>query len=370
VRKRIHEIGGEVEQAGAASAVNIDNATLAELLAQQSEHAKGHLQKALRRAARTAFLWPVEACTLLARGRPLTVLPSVGPHLERLLRGWIETPPPIAEPPEIRREFMSLTEARRVLAANPSWARKYRGDLQMHSTWSDGAGTIEDMAAAARDRHYEYIAITDHSKGLKIAGGIDEAQLLGQTDHIEALNQQFVEQGTAFRILRSLELNLSPAGEGDMELTALRRLDLVVGSFHSSLRRTEDQTDRYLAALRNPAVHILGHPRGRIYNHRLGLSAEWDRVFGEAAELDKAVEVDSYPDRQDLNVELLRIAKKAGVRIAIDTDAHSPEQLGFVELGLAAALKAGIKPERIVNFMPVADLLAWAAQIRMASSPA
>jgi DNA polymerase (family 10) len=109
-----------------------------------------------------------------------------------------------------------------------------------------------------------------------------------------------------------------------MEAAALRKLDLVLGSFHSSLSTTEDQTERYLAAVRNPHLHVLGHSRGRIYNYRLGLSADWPRVFAEAAHLDRAVEIDSYPDRQDLNLALLKLAKKEGVRISLGTDAHHP----------------------------------------------
>ena len=146
--------------------------------------------------------------------------------------------------------------------------------------------------------------------------------------------------------------------------SALQELDLVVGSFHSQLRQTTDQTERYLAALANPHAHILGHPVGRIFNHRIGLAADWHRVCARAAQLDKALELDSYPDRQDLNVELLKIAKREGTRIAIDTDAHAPEQLGFVELGLGAAVLAGIAPDRIINFMKTEDLLAWADQFK------
>ena len=139
----------------------------------------------------------------------------------------------------------------------------------------------------------------------------------------------------------------------------LIELDVVLGAFHSALRKTEDQTDRYLAALRNPYVHILAHPRGRIFNFRLGLRADWSRVFDLAATLNKAVEVDAYPDRQDLDVELLQIARAAGVRISLGTDAHHPWQLRFIELGLAAALLAKIPRERILNFMSASDLCKW-----------
>jgi histidinol phosphatase-like PHP family hydrolase len=141
-------------------------------------------------------------------------------------------------------------------------------------------------------------------------------------------------------------------------------LDLVLGSFHSSLRTVADQTDRYLAALRNPYIQILGHPRGRIYNYRLGLKADWDRVFAEAAILDKALEIDCYPDRQDLNMDLLAIARSEGTRVSLGTDAHHPWQLDFIDLGLAAALQAKIPAERIVNFMPSLDLKIWINRMR------
>jgi hypothetical protein len=139
-------------------------------------------------------------------------------------------------------------------------------------------------------------------------------------------------------------MNLNPRGDGDMSPDALRSLDLVLGSFHSALRTTEDQTERYLAALRNPDVHILGHPRGRIYNFRIGLTADWPRVFAEAARLDKALEIDCYPDRQDLNVELLKIARDHGTRISLGTDAHHAWQLEFIELGLAAQSAQRFRP--------------------------
>ncbi|HEY9501961.1 MAG TPA: hypothetical protein VIR01_10090, partial [Pyrinomonadaceae bacterium] len=129
-------------------------------------------------------------------------------------------------------------------------------------------------------------------------------------------------------------------------------------------RIIEDQTNRYLAALRNPNIQILGHPRGRIYNYRLGLRADWPRVFAEAVRVDKALEIDCYPDRQDLNVELLKVAREQGTRISLGTDAHHPWQLEFIELGLAAALQAKIPAQRIVNFMNSVDLKRWVQQIR------
>jgi histidinol phosphatase-like PHP family hydrolase len=259
----------------------------------------------------------------------------------------------------LRRDFLTLADSRVLLTANPEWAKRLRGDLQMHTLWSDGSATVAAMATAAQSRGYEYIAITDHSKGLKIAGGIDEAELARQSEEIAAVNQSIRAAGGRLHVLRSIEMNLNPRGEGDMDRAALRRLDLVLGSFHSSLRTTEDQTERYLHAIRNPDVDIHAHPRGRIYNFRLGLIADWPRVFAEAAKLDKALEIDCYPDRQDLNLTLLKMARREGVRISLGTDAHHAWQLEFIDLGLAAARRAKIPADRIINFLSLEELRRW-----------
>jgi histidinol phosphatase-like PHP family hydrolase len=339
------------------------NADLAELLARKAETSSGILVRAFRRAARSAFLWPERAVDLVATGRALTELHGVGPFLAEELRKWIENPPTeMMKPPPLRRDFLTRADAGVLLAANQDWARRLRGDLQMHTGWSDGSGSVLEMAQAAKERDYEYIGITDHSKGLKIAGGIDEKALRAQASEIATANVAM--RGSGVTVLRSIEMNLNPRGEGDMDPKALAGLDIVLGAFHSALRKKEDQTPRYLAALRNPDIHVLGHPRGRIYNFRLGLKADWLRVFAMARRLDKAVEIDSYPDRQDLNLSLLKMARKEGVRISLGTDAHHPHQLEFIELGLAAALKARIPPDRILNFMDLASLRAWVAKLR------
>jgi histidinol phosphatase-like PHP family hydrolase len=335
------------------------------LLAQQSERETGILSRAYRRAARNAFLWPEEVSHLVTQNRPLTELRGIGPFIEKQIRNWFDEKLRRAKSvAALRQDFISMVEARRLLAGRPSWPEKLRGDLQMHSRWSDGSGTIAEMADAANERSYGYIAITDHSKTLKIAGGIDERALKRQGVEITKANTALSKSGSQLIVLRSIEMNLNPRGEGDMSPVSLRSLDLVLGSFHSALRTTEDQTERYLAALRNPHVHILGHPRGRIYNFRIGLKADWPRVFAEAARLDKALEIDCYPDRQDLNVELLKIARDQGTRISLGTDAHHSWQLEFIDLGLAAALRAKIPGERMLNFMPILELKAWAQSVR------
>jgi DNA polymerase (family 10) len=203
-----------------------------------------------------------------------------------------------------------------------------------------------------------------------VLSNTDIAELLLRKQGVEIakINTLTSKLGGKLIVLRSVEMNLNPRGEGDMSPASLSALDLVLGSFHSSLRIIEDRTDRYLAALRNPNIQILGHPRGRIYNYRLGLKADWPRVFAEAARLGKALEIDCYPDRQDLNGELLTIAREHGTLISLGTDAHHPRQLEFIELGLAAALRAKLPAQRIVNFMSTVDLKSWVQQIRNRSA--
>jgi histidinol phosphatase-like PHP family hydrolase len=343
----------------------LTNGDLAELLARAAEEERGHRAQALLTSSRrAAFDWPEEAAELVAEGRSLTELRSVGPWVSRILHGWLEDPPDPPEPLELRHGFLTLAEARSTLDAHPEWARGLRADLQMHTTYSDGKATLSEMVAAAGALGYEFVAITDHSKGLKIARGMDEAMLAVEADDVRRVNEELDRSGAKLRVLHSIEMNLSPEGEGDMDLASLATLDVVLAAFHSKLRVTEDQTERYLAAVRNPMVNTLAHPRGRRYGVRLGLRADWRRVFEAAAELDKAVEIDAFPDRQDLDVDLLRLARESGVRISIGTDAHRTTELRYMEYGLAAAIRANIPRERILNFQPREEVVAWATRVR------
>jgi histidinol phosphatase-like PHP family hydrolase len=344
--------------------VTLSNRQISELAALAAGTQEGNKQKALLRCAHLALMWSEEAADLVAQGRLLSELEGVGKWLEEVLGALIEDPPEVPDPPPVRADFLSYSEALTLLRDEPAWRERLRGDLQMHTTYSDGKAAVIEMAEAGIALGYEFIAITDHSKGLKIAGGMDEVELEKQTAEINAVNQVLEERGERLHVLRALEMNIDPTGQGDMEEEALDRLDLVLGSFHSKLRIKEDQTDRYVAALRNPHVHVLGHPRGRKYNFRMGLSADWKVVFETAASLDKAVEIDGYPDRQDINLELLELAREAGCRISIGTDAHNQSEMRFIDVGVGAALKAGIAPDRILNFMPWQDIVAWTGSLR------
>jgi PHP domain-containing protein len=195
-----------------------------------------------RRAARYALFWPESAATLVAQNRSLVELSAIGPFIEKRVKKWIENPQPaLGTIPPTRLDFFALADAKSFLKKKPEWEKSLRGDLQMHTCWSDGSGTIAAMAAAARERGYEYVAITDHSKGLKIAGGIGERARREQAGEIAETNRAILRGGGKLTVLRSIEMNLNPRDEGDMAPKSLCRLDLVLGSFHSSLHRRSDQ---------------------------------------------------------------------------------------------------------------------------------
>ena len=341
----------------------LDNADLAELLAAAAAaEARGsNKQKALARASVGALFWPDQAATVRHGDRPLTELATVGPNVAARLEQWLGDPDrvEVPPPPPRRQRFRSVAGARAVVAAHPEWKAALRADFQMHTTDSDGKLPLAEMVAAAKGRGYTHIAITDHTKGLRIAHGMDEDRLAGQAVRVGELNAQLAAEQGALRVLHGVEMNLSPEGEGDMDPAALSRLDIVLGAFHTDLRRTEDQTDRYLKALRNPDIHVLAHPRTRMWDRRDGLPADWRTVLEAAAENGKAIEVDCHPHRQDLDIETLRLAADIPVHISVGSDAHSAEELATTEIALAALIEAGIPRERVINCLSLDDLLAW-----------
>ncbi|HUQ41456.1 MAG TPA: hypothetical protein VM052_03035 [Candidatus Limnocylindrales bacterium] len=338
----------------------LTNGDIAELLSREAAEHTLHRQRALRRAARAAlWRWNEEASAVRASGRCTTELELVGPWIARLIDTWFDEDVDPPERPPLRDGFLTLSEARATLATHPEWVAAYRGDLQVHTTWSDGSESLATMARTAVELGYSYVGFTDHTKGLPIANGMDEDEVRKQWREIDDVRE---DMPRGFTILRSLEMNLSPDGSGDMDEALLDELDLLVAAFHSKLRVTTDETPRYLLGVANPHVNVIAHPRGRRYDVRLGLRADWDIVARAAAERDLALEIDSWPDRQDLDVVSLRSVARAGGRVAIDTDAHSPSELRFVEFGLAAAIRAGIAMDRVVNFMPVAEVRAWARE--------
>ncbi len=304
----------------------------------------------------------------------LRKIPNVGPSSLRVIMEALETGgSPIVERAiaaagrgdeivksrALRSNFLSRAQVvaalRNTKLRGPRPA-DYRGDLQMHSVWSDGSNTLEEMIAACLERGYSYCAITDHSYGLPIARGVSMADLARQHLEIDALNRKFAGR---FRMLKGIEANIRADGGLDMPPGELAGLELVVASPHSSLRSPTDQTPRMIAAVTTAGVHILGHPRGRMFGSRPGVSARWDDVFAAAAQSRVAIEIDGDPARQDLDFALARRAVDAGCLVALDSDAHSTRELRYTETALAHARLAGVPTDRVVNCWPIDRLLDW-----------
>jgi histidinol phosphatase-like PHP family hydrolase len=234
---------------------------------------------------------------------------------------------------------------------------QYRGDLQMHSVWSDGSQTLEAIVKSGLERGYQYCAVTDHSYGLPIARGMSMSALVQQHAEIDRVNER--HRGS-FRLIKGIEANIGADGSLDMGVDELRQLELVVAAPHAALRLSTDQTERMLRAVRTPGVHILGHPRGRKYGSRPGVSADWAQVFEEAARQQVAIEIDGDPARQDLDHDAAHLAVDTGCVFALDSDAHGAADFEFAETAIAHARIAGIPAERVINCWPVERLLEWA----------
>jgi putative hydrolase len=235
--------------------------------------------------------------------------------------------------------------------------RALRGDLHTHSDWSDGGSPIEEMASAARDLGHDYVALTDHSPRLRVANGLTPERLRTQLGIVGALNADLAP----FRILTGIEVDILDDGSLDQEPDLLAELDIVVASVHSKLRMPAAQmTRRMVAAIRNPHTDVLGHCTGRLLTGRGRPQSEFDAeaVFGACREHGVAVEVNSRPERLDPPRRLLSLAHDIGCVFSIDTDAHAPGQLEWQTNGCARAEQVGIDATRIINTMPMADLLA------------
>jgi len=261
----------------------------------------------------------------------------------------------------LRHHVLSRAEVIRVLRdpvmPGPS-LRDYRGDFQMHSEWSDGSMSLVTLLEACRARGYSHAAITDHSHGLRIAGGMSMAEAAAQRQEIERLNAG--NEG-AFHLLQGVEANIARDGSLDLSAAECLTFEMVLAAPHSILRKAHDQTERMLAAVANPAVHVLAHPRGRISGSRAGVAADWPAVFAAAARAGVAIEIDGDPARQDLDHTLAAVAHAAGCLFALDSDAHAPSQLLYAETAIAHARLAGIPSHRVVNCWPIDRLRAWLA---------
>ncbi len=241
-----------------------------------------------------------------------------------------------------------------------------RGDLHSHSDWSDGGSPIEEMVMTAVELGREYQALTDHSPRLKVARGLSVERLTRQLGVVDGINSHL---GTSFRLLKGIEVDILDDGGLDQTEAMLARLDVVVASVHSKLRmESKPMTRRMLGAIANPYVDVLGHCTGRLVRGGRGTrpQSEFDAVavFEACAEHGVAVEINSRPERQDPPDDLIALALDAGCLFSIDTDAHAPGQLDFLQYGAARAEAAGVPAERVVTTWPLEQLLEWTSRRR------
>ncbi|NLF46237.1 MAG: DNA polymerase/3'-5' exonuclease PolX [Syntrophomonadaceae bacterium] len=249
-------------------------------------------------------------------------------------------------PPELRENTGEIEASRTGEMPFLIEKRHIKGDLHMHSPWSDGGTEIEELREAAREMKYDYIAITDHSKSLTISGGLNEERLSAQGLVIDALNRQCQD----FTIFKGIEVDILKEGQLDFADEVLASLDIVVASIHSyfNLDR-EEQTERILRAIRNKYVNIIGHLTGRLLNRRPGYEVDIDRILMAAHKHQVALEINSHPDRLDIDAELARRAREYGVKIAINSDAHHKQDLELIKYGIINGRRGWLGPDDIIN---------------------
>ena len=327
-----------------------------------------------KRAAKAIIFLPMPV-TDLVKADTLREVPFIGPSSTRIVTELVEQgrsptveaaiakagkTAVVAKVRKFRDGYLSHFVMSQALAADmdPAVVSKgaYRGDFQMHSTWSDGGEKIATMAEAAIDLGHSCLGITDHSYGLPIARGMSMAQAAKQWAEIDKLNKKYEGR---FRVFKGIEANILIDGALDLQPDELSGFEFIVASPHSILRKEDDQTPRMLNAMRHPGVAILGHPRGRMFNNRPGVTADWDTVFEEAAALGVAIELDGNWHRQDLDYRYARRALDAGCLFALDSDAHSIGELRFSDYAIAHARLARVPAERVINCWDDDRLRAW-----------
>jgi putative hydrolase len=310
-------------------------------------------EEAFRRAADAIRDRPADELRALAGGGRLESLPGIGSSTARVIDQALAGEVP---------EYLARLEAEAAPDAGFGGAIRtaLRGDLHLHSDWSDGGASVVAMARRGAELGHEYLAVTDHSPSLAVAHGLEPERLEAQLDVVARLN----EEVAPFRVLTGIEVDILDDGSLDQDPDLLGELDVVVASVHSKLRmKRPAMTDRMVAAIANPHTDILGHCTGRLVLGRGRPESEFDAnlVFGACAHFDKAVEINCRPERLDPPMRLLEQVAEVGCKVAIDTDAHAVGQLEWQPYGCARAADAGVDPDRIVNTWAVERLLGWTA---------
>ncbi|MEE8636741.1 MAG: DNA polymerase/3'-5' exonuclease PolX [Dehalococcoidia bacterium] len=258
-------------------------------------------------------------------------------------------------PPELRETQGEIEKAEQEAIPKLVELSDIKGDLHIHTGWSDGHDSIEELALAARDMGYQYIAITDHSAGRGIAHGLDAERLRKQLTEIKALNERL----TGIHVLTGIEVDIRADGSLDLPHEVLSELDIVIAAVHSAMHQSQEKmTRRVLQAVEDPDVDVLAHPTCRLIARREPVAIDLEAILRAAARNDKIVEINAMPDRLDLkDIHALR-ARDLGVKLAIGTDAHSIAHLGFMRFGVGVARRAWSEPQHILNTLPLAELLA------------
>ena len=262
-------------------------------------------------------------------------------------------------PPELRQGLWELETARENRVPELVRQEDMKGDLHVHTDWSDGRDPMELMVAAAKDRGLEYVAITDHSVGRGIANGLTVERLRAHMAQIREIEARI----GGIRVLRGTEMDIRADGSLDYPDEVLKKLDWVVGSVHSSMSQDSAQmTERIIAAMRNPYVSVIGHLTGRLVGEREPISADFEALFRAAADTGTAMEINSSPSRLDLKDVHAHRARELGVPLVISTDSHTVEALDNVRYGIAVANRGWCEPRHILNTMPAREFLAYLAK--------
>ncbi|MBI4949545.1 MAG: DNA polymerase/3'-5' exonuclease PolX [Deltaproteobacteria bacterium] len=261
-------------------------------------------------------------------------------------------------PPELREMKGEIEAALEGRLPEPLLPEEIRGDLHVHTDESDGGSTLDAMAEAAISMGYEYIAVTDHSKAVGIAHGLDEARILAQMAYVDEFNKHLKKKGERFRVLKGSEVDIRGDGTLDHSEKVLGALDCVVAAVHSGFgMKKGEMTARIIKAVQTGLVNILAHPTGRLLGERGPYEVDMEAVMDEAKKHNVALELNSCPERLDLNDIHLRLAKDKGVKIAISTDAHSINHLQNIVYGIHAARRGWIEKKDVINTLPLKGLM-------------
>lgn len=259
-------------------------------------------------------------------------------------------------PPELRENQGEIELAQQGAIPRLVEAADIKGDLHVHSDWSDGGAKIQETVTQARLLGYSYVAITDHSQSLTISGGLNEQRLSHQGKVIDAINQELDD----FHVLKGIEVDILKTGRLDFDDEVLEKLDVVVASIHSNFKLDkETQTDRIIQAIKSDQVDIIGHLTGRLLNRRSGYELDIEPVLQAAAQYQVALEINSHPDRLDIDEHISRQAREMGIKIAINSDAHHQEDLKLLHYGIISARRGWLQPEDVLNTMDYDSLITY-----------